>query len=72
MLTSSSEEVMQSVKPTLLLANATGADASNASDQIQGILEQFDIGTDQAEHVVDVLENISSNLKEDFGKMLAA
>lgn len=71
-LQTSSEEVMQSVKPTLLLANATGADASNASDQIQGILEQFDIGTDQAEHVVDVLENISSNLKEDFGKMLAA
>ena len=71
-LQTSSEEVMQSVKPTLLLANATGADASNASDQIQGILEQFDIGTDQAEHVVDVLENVSSNLKEDFGKMLAA
>ena len=71
-LQTSSEEVMQSVKPTLLLANVTGADVSNASDQIQGILEQFDIGTDQAEHVVDVLENISSNLKEDFGKMLAA
>lgn len=69
-LQTSSEEVMQSVKPTLLLANATGADASNASDQIQGILEQFDIGTDQAEHVVDVLENISSNLKEDFGKAI--
>lgn len=71
-LQTSSEEVMQSVKPTLLLANATGVDASDASDQIQGILEQFDIGTDQAEHVVDVLENVSSNLKEDFGKMLAA
>lgn len=71
-LKTSSEEVMQSVKPTLLLANATGVDASSASDQIQGILEQFDIGTDQAEHVVDVLENVSSNLKEDFGKMLAA
>lgn len=69
-LQTSSEEVMQSVKPTLLLANATGADASNASDQIQGILEQFDIGTDQAEHVVDVLENVSSNLKEDFGKAI--
>ena len=69
-LQTSSEEVMQSVKPTLLLANATGVDASSASDQIQGILEQFDIGTDQAEHVVDVLENVSSNLKEDFGKAI--
>ena len=69
-LQTSSEEVMQSVKPTLLLANATGVDASDASDQIQGILEQFDIGTDQAEHVVDVLENVSSNLKEDFGKAI--
>lgn len=71
-LQTSSEEVMQSVKPTLLLSNATGVDAASASDQIQGILEQFDIGTEKAEHVVDVLENVSSNLKEDFGKMLAA
>lgn len=71
-LQTSTEEVMQSVEPTLLLSNATGVDASTASDQIQGVLEQFDLGTDQAEHIVDVYESISSNLKLDFSKMLAA
>lgn len=69
-LQTTSEEVMQSVKPTLMLANTTGVDASTASDQIQGVLEQFDLTSDQSEHVVDVFESISSNLKLDFGKAI--
>jgi len=71
-LQTSSAEVMESVRPTLLLSNATGVDASDASDQIQGVLEQFDMATSEAEHIVDVYESISSNLKLDFGKAIDA
>lgn len=71
-LQTSSEEVMQSVRPTLLLSNATGVDASDASDQIQGVLEQFDMATSESEHIVDVYESISSNLKLDFSKAIDA
>lgn len=71
-LQTTEEEIMQSVRPTLMLSNATRVDAATAADQIQGVLEQFDLATDQSEHVVDVFESISSNVKLDFGKKLAA
>ena len=70
-LQTSEAEIMQSVRPTLMLSNATGVDAATAADQIQGVLEQFDLATEQSEHIVDVFESISSNVKLDFSDAIS-
>lgn len=69
------EEIQATAKPTLILSNLTGIDASTASDQIQGILQQFSMLDDStvsadeaAMHVVDVMDNISANVAIDYVK----
>lgn len=71
-LQTSSEEVMQSVKPTIMLSNTTGVSASTASDQIQGVLQQFNLAASESEHVVDVFESLASNVQLDFGSAITA
>lgn len=71
-LQTSTEEVMQSVKPTIMLSNATGVSASTASDQIQGVLQQFNLAASESEHVVDVFESLASNVQLDFGSAITA
>ena len=69
------EEIAETARPTAILSNLSGVDSSTASDQIQGILNQFsmlkDAEVDVAEtsmHVVDVLDKISANVAIDYAK----
>lgn len=67
MQTSASEIAKLSV-PTIYLANASGINTATASDQIQSVIQAFDLAENQAEHIVDVYEYISANLKLDYSK----
>lgn len=63
-----SESILQKAKPTVLLANASGADTSTSADQIQGVIEQFKELEGQETRVVNSYEKISSGLAIDFAK----
>lgn len=60
--------IMQKAQPTVLLSTAANMSASESADTIQGILSQFKLADDQAMHVVDTLEALSSEMRMDFAK----
>lgn len=62
------ESVLAKAKPTVLLANAAGSEASTAADQIQGVIEQFNELEGKETQVVNAYEKISSGLAIDFSK----
>ena len=69
------KEIEEVAKPTAILSNLSGVDASTAADQVQGILQQFNMLKDGEEdvaetsmHVVDVLDKISANIAVDYSK----
>jgi DNA repair exonuclease SbcCD ATPase subunit len=64
----SSEEIYTMAKPTAILANLTGEDASTAADQIQAVINQFDLLEEDSMHIADVYDKISSNIKMDYSK----
>lgn len=70
-----SKEIQETAKPTAILSNLSGVDASTAADQVQGILQQFHMledgstsAADASMHVVDVLDKISANVGMDYAK----
>lgn len=65
------ESILEKAKPTVMLANASGADVSTASDQIQGVVNQFKELEGQEQRVVNSYEKISAGLAIDFAKLLA-
>lgn len=74
-MNTSIQEIEDTAKPTAILSNLGGIDALQASDQIQGVLQQFNMieegGANAAEasmHVVDVFDNIASNVSIDYVK----
>lgn len=67
----SAEEIMETAKPTAILANLSGVDASTAADQIQGVLNQFELLAEESSHIVDVYDYISSNISVDYSKGIA-
>ena len=67
----SAEEIMETAKPTAILANLSGVDASTAADQIQGVINQFDLLAEDSMHIVDVYDKISSNIAVDYSKGIA-
>lgn len=74
-MNTSTKEIAETAKPTAILSNLSGVDTSTAADQVQGILQQFNMledgATNVAEtsmHVVDVLDKISANVAIDYAK----
>ena len=74
-MNTSISEIEQTAKPTAILSNLSGVDTSTASDQVQGILQQFNMLKDGSDdvaatsmHVVDVLDKISANVAIDYAK----
>lgn len=70
-------EIEKTAMPTAILSNLSGVDASTASDQVQGILQQFNMLEDESQnvadvsmHIVDVLDNISSNVAIDYANFI--
>ena len=77
-MNTTSKEIQETAKPTAILSNLSGVDASTAADQVQGILQQFHMledgstsAADASMHVVDVLDKISANVGMDYAKFLA-
>lgn len=64
----SAASMLTKAQPTVLLSAASGMKASAAADAIQGILNQFDMAEDQAMHVADTVEKLSSEIALDFSK----
>lgn len=74
-MNTTSKEIQETAKPTAILSNLSGVDASTAADQVQGILQQFHMledgstsAADASMHVVDVMDKISSNVGMDYAK----
>jgi len=71
------EEIAAQATPTAILSNISEVDTSTAADQIQGILQQFNMleGAEEdiakaSMHVVDVLNEISANVAIDNVKAI--
>ena len=64
----SAASMLTKAQPTVLLSAASGMKASAAADAIQGILNQFNLSEDQAMHVADTVEKLSSEIALDFSK----
>lgn len=69
------EEITEIATPTAILSNLSGVDAATASDQVQGIIQQFhmleDAASDVADvsmHVVDALDMVAANVSLDYAK----
>lgn len=60
--------VLDKAQASILLSNASGADTSTTSDQIQGVINQFDNLKGKETEVVNTYEKISANLGIDFAK----
>lgn len=74
-MNTTAQEIAATGTPTAILSNLSGVDASTAADQVQGVIEQFGLledaesnVSDVSMHVVDVLDNISSNVAIDYAK----
>ena len=64
----SASSILNKSLPTVLLASSADMSASKAADAIQGIMNQFDLAEDQAMHVADTVEKLSSEIAVDFSK----
>ena len=60
--------MLNKAQPTVLLSAASGMSSSSSADAIQGILNQFNLTEDQAMHVADTVEKLSSEIALDFSK----
>ena len=60
--------MLNKAQPTVLLSAASGMSSSSSADAIQGILNQFNLSEDQAMHVADTVEKLSSEIALDFSK----
>lgn len=74
-MNTTTQEIQDTAAPTAILSNLSGVDAATASDQVQGILQQFNMLEDSSQsvadvsmHIVDVLDNISANVAIDYAK----
>lgn len=70
-LKTTQEELEKTAMPTAILSNLASVDASTAADQIQGVLNQFELMADDTMHIVDVYDKISANIKVDYSKGIA-
>lgn len=71
------EEITAIATPTAILSNISGVDTETTSDQIQGVLQQFDMLSDSVDevaqssmHVVDALSYLSANVSIDNVKAI--
>lgn len=74
-MNTTASEIQQIARPTAILSNLSGVDASTAADQVQGILQQFHMlkdgsttAADASMHIVDVLDKVSGSVGIDYAK----
>ena len=62
------DSILGKASPTVMLANAAQSDVATASDQIQGVVQQYEELNGQEEKVVNAYEKIAANVQIDFPK----
>lgn len=74
-MNTTASEIQQTARPTAILSNLSGVDASTAADQVQGILQQFHMledgsttAADASMHIVDVMDKVSGSVGIDYAK----
>lgn len=74
-MNTTASEIQQTARPTAILSNLSGVDASTAADQVQGVLQQFHMledgsttAADASMHIVDVLDKVSGSVGIDYAK----
>lgn len=74
-MNTTASEIQETAKPTAILSNLSGVNASTAADQVQGILQQFHMledgsttAADASMHIVDVLDKVSGSVGIDYAK----
>lgn len=74
-MNTTASEIQQTARPTAILSNLSGVDASTAADQVQGILQQFHMledgsttAADASMFIVDVLDKVSGSVGIDYAK----
>ena len=74
-MNTTASEIQQTARPTAILSNLSGVDASTAADQVQSILQQFHMledgsttAADASMHIVDVLDKVSGSVGIDYAK----
>ena len=74
-MNTTASEIQQTARPTAILSNLSGVDASTAANQVQGILQQFHMledgsttAADASMHIVDVLDKVSGSVGIDYAK----
>lgn len=65
-MSTTTADMQAQAKSTLMLANVTGEDSGTAADQIQSVMQQFNMDSSQTEHIVDAYEKISQSLQLNF------
>jgi TP901 family phage tail tape measure protein len=60
------EEILTVARPTAILSNLAGIDTSTAANEIQSVLQQFQMSEEEAAHVVDIYDKVSANIKIDY------
>lgn len=65
-MSTTTADMQEQAKSTLMLANVTGEDSGTAADQIQSVMQQFNMDSSQTEHIVDAYEKISQSLQLNF------
>lgn len=61
------DSLLSKAEPTTMLAKASGGDVKVASDQIQGVVQQYTELEGHEDKIVNTFEKISANIKQDFG-----
>lgn len=67
-MNTSAEEIKQQAEGTLILSNLSGMDAKTSANDIQSVINQFDMLESQTMHIVDVYDKISANVKIDYSE----
>ena len=62
------DEIINQATPTVMLANASGAGAEQASDYIQAVVQQYEELEGQETKIVNAYEKIAANVQIDFSK----
>lgn len=67
-MNTSSQEIKELATPTIVLSNISGMGAETAADEIQAVVQQFDMLAEDSMHIVDVYDKISASVAVDYTK----
>jgi TP901 family phage tail tape measure protein len=64
--TATMDEILEKSQAAIILSNITGQGIEQSADAIMGTLEQFELGANSAEHIVDIIAGTARMLQVDY------